>query len=83
MPWAASESGGDYAARNRLSGAYGKYQIMPSSWRAWADRYLGDPNAIPTPANQELVAEGQGPIAVQRSRKLAARRLLVADGVGP
>jgi hypothetical protein len=50
------ESGGDYYARNASSGAYGKYQIMPSSWRAWADRYLGDPNAKPTPANQELVA---------------------------
>ena len=40
----------------RLSGAYGKYQIMPSSWRAWAGRYLGDPNAKPTPANQDKVA---------------------------
>ena len=26
----------------RPSGAYGKYQIMPSSWRGWASRYLGD-----------------------------------------
>ncbi len=50
------ESGGNYHARNASSGAYGKYQIMPSSWRAWADRYLGDPNARPTPANQEIVA---------------------------
>ncbi|MEO8571259.1 MAG: transglycosylase family protein [Chloroflexota bacterium] len=50
------ESGGNYYARNATSGAYGKYQIMPSSWRTWADRYLGDPNAKPTPANQELVA---------------------------
>jgi hypothetical protein len=51
-----AESGGRYTARNPASGAYGKYQIMPSSWRAWADRYLGDPNARPTPANQEIVA---------------------------
>ena len=51
-----AESGGRYTARNPVSGAYGKYQIMPSSWRAWADRYLGDPNARPTPANQEIVA---------------------------
>jgi len=51
-----AESGGSYTARNPLSGAYGKYQIMPSSWRAWAGRYLGDPNARPTPANQEIVA---------------------------
>ncbi len=51
-----TESGGSYTARNPLSGAYGKYQIMPSSWRAWAGRYLGDPNARQTPANQEIVA---------------------------
>lgn len=50
------ESGGDYYARNGSSGAYGKYQIMPASWRAWAGRYLGDSNAKPTPANQEIVA---------------------------
>ena len=50
------ESGGDYYARNASSGAYGKYQIMPSSWRAWAARYLGNANAKPTPANQEIVA---------------------------
>ncbi|MEP6637869.1 MAG: transglycosylase family protein [Chloroflexota bacterium] len=50
------ESGGNYYARNASSGAYGKYQIIPASWRAWADRYLGDPNARPTPANQEIVA---------------------------
>jgi hypothetical protein len=50
------ESGGRYDARNPGSGAYGKYQIMPSSWRAWAGRYLGDPDARPTPANQERVA---------------------------
>jgi hypothetical protein len=49
------ESHGDYAARNP-SGAYGKYQIMPASWRAWATRYLGNANAKPTPANQEIVA---------------------------
>jgi hypothetical protein len=51
-----TESGGNYYARNATSGAYGKYQIMPSSWRAWADRYLGDPNAKQTPTNQEIVA---------------------------
>ncbi len=51
-----AESGGRYNARNPISGAYGKYQIIPSSWRAWAIRYLGDPHARPTPANQEIVA---------------------------
>ena len=51
-----AESGGSYTARNASSGAYGKYQIMPSSWRAWAGRYLGNPRAKQTPANQEFVA---------------------------
>jgi hypothetical protein len=50
------ESHGNYAARNPVSGALGKYQFMPASWRAWAKRYLGDANAQPTPHNQEIVA---------------------------
>ena len=50
------ESGGYYYAHNASSGAYGKYQIMPVSWRAWAGSYLGDPYASQTPANQEIVA---------------------------
>jgi len=53
------ESGGRYTARNRTSGAYGKYQIMPSNWPAWAKRYLGDAHAKQTPANQEKVARGK------------------------
>ena len=50
------ESGGNYYARNSTSGAYGKYQIMPASWRAWAGIYLGNSAAPQTPANQEIVA---------------------------
>lgn len=50
------ESGGDYGARNPTTGAIGKYQIMPSNWRAWARLYLGNPYASPTPANQDTVA---------------------------
>jgi hypothetical protein len=53
------ESGGDYYARNSSSGAYGKYQIMPASWQAWAGRYLGNAAAAPTPANQEIVASAK------------------------
>ena len=30
------ESSGRYDAVNAVSGAYGKYQIMPSNWPAWA-----------------------------------------------
>jgi len=50
------ESGGSYTARNATSGAYGKYQIMPASWAAWAKLYLGSSTAPQTPANQETVA---------------------------
>ena len=53
------ESGGNYYARNASSGAYGKYQIMPSNWPAWARQYLGNSNARQTPANQEKVASGK------------------------
>jgi hypothetical protein len=50
------ESGGSYTARNTTSGAYGKYQIMPASWAAWANVYLGSSTAPQTPTNQEIVA---------------------------
>lgn len=50
------ESGGSYTARNSTSGAYGKYQIMPASWAAWARVYLGSSTAPQTPTNQEIVA---------------------------
>ena len=53
------ESGGNYTARNPTSGAYGKYQIMPSNWPSWAARYLGNSSARQTPANQEIVAAGK------------------------
>lgn len=53
------ESGGNHKARNETSGAYGRYQILPSNWRAWARRYLGDANAKPTMANQEKVAKAK------------------------
>ncbi|MEX2183218.1 MAG: transglycosylase SLT domain-containing protein [Chloroflexota bacterium] len=53
------ESGGSYTARNSVSGAYGKYQIMPSNWPSWAETYLGDRYAPQTPTNQEKVAAGK------------------------
>lgn len=49
------ESGGDYTATNPDSGAYGKYQIMPSNWPSWAAE-AGIPGQPPTPENQERVA---------------------------
>ena len=54
---ACTESTGRYTAENDRSGAYGKYQIMPRNWRAWAGRYLGNRWAQPTPRNQEFVAQ--------------------------
>ena len=56
---AQQESGGSYTARNRVSGAYGKYQIMPFNWPNWARRYLGNSRAKQTPRNQEAVARAK------------------------
>ncbi len=53
------ESHGNYTAYNSTSGAYGKYQIVPRSWAAWAQTYLGSSGAPKTPANQETVAHGK------------------------
>jgi hypothetical protein len=53
------ESGGQYDVRNRVSGAYGKYQIMPVNWPAWARRYVGMTKAPTSPRNQERVAAGR------------------------
>jgi hypothetical protein len=55
----AVESNGRYDAVNSTSGAIGKYQIMPTNWRAWSLKYLGDADAAPTPANQEIVAKAK------------------------
>lgn len=52
----AVESNGRYDAVNATSGALGKYQILPSNWRAWSLKYLGDADAAPTPENQDAVA---------------------------
>ena len=58
-PSAASSPAGTTTRRNPTSGAYGKYQIMPSNWPSWARQYLGNANARQTPANQEKVASGK------------------------
>jgi hypothetical protein len=53
------ESGGSYTARNATTGAYGKYQILPSNWPTWARLYVGSSTAPQTPTNQEKVAHGK------------------------
>jgi len=55
----AQESGGDPNARNARTGAFGMGQIMPENWGPWAGQYLGDPNAMQTPENQETVVRGK------------------------
>ena len=53
---AGQESGGNYNAENGDTGAYGKYQIMPSNWTAWAEEAGIGADAPRTPENQEIVA---------------------------
>src|SRR4051794_4596334 len=52
---ACVESGGRFDALNPSSGSYGKYQVMPRIWSAWAGRYIGNRWAAQTPRNQEYV----------------------------
>ena len=53
---AGQESGGNYNAENGDTGAYGKYQIMPSNWPSWAEEAGIGADAPRTPENQEIVA---------------------------
>ena len=50
------ESGGSYNAENSDTGAYGKYQILPSNWPEWAEEAGIGADAPRTPENQEIVA---------------------------
>ena len=68
MPWCTwgPESGGNYRARNRVSTAGGKYQIIDSTWYAYGGSRYYDrhPAAAAPPLEQERVARrvlrGQG-----------------------
>lgn len=53
---AGQESGGSYDAENSDTGAYGKYQILPSNWPEWAEEAGIGADAPRTPENQEIVA---------------------------
>lgn len=52
------ESGGNYNAKG-ASGEIGGYQFMPGTWKTWAGKHLGDPNAPLTVENQNKVAYSQ------------------------
>lgn len=54
-----NESGGNYDAVNKKSGAIGKYQIMPDNWPSWAEDAGLSSDAKPTPENQEIVADAK------------------------
>ena len=49
------ESSGNYQAKGG-SGENGAYQFMPATWKEWAGKYLGNPNAPMTQQNQDKVA---------------------------
>jgi hypothetical protein len=53
---AGQESGGNYNAVNKSSGAHGKFQIMPANWGPWAKEAGLGANAPKTPENQDKVA---------------------------
>jgi hypothetical protein len=52
----SQESGGNYNARNKRTGASGRFQIMPSNWGPWSKEAGLGPNAPRTPENQDKVA---------------------------
>ena len=50
---AAVESGGDYSAVNPSSGAYGKYQFIPSTAKEYSKKLGFEGDSWKTPENQE------------------------------
>lgn len=60
---AAKESGGNYRAVNRSSGALGRYQIMPSNLPSWSKKFVGRVVSrnefLNNPNIQEAIARGQ------------------------
>jgi hypothetical protein len=58
----AQESGGNYSAVNRQSGALGKYQVMPSNVAGWSKQVLGysisTSQFLHSPSLQEKIVSG-------------------------
>lgn len=77
---AGQESGGNYNAENARTGAFGKYQIMPSNWPAWAEEAGIGADAPQTPENQEIVTKYK---LGQYYDQFGARGALVAWYAGP
>lgn len=72
---AAVESGGNYGAVNPMTGAAGKYQIMPQNWTVWAIQAGLGVGAPMTPANQDIVAKYK---MAQYSKEFGGDQRLVA-----
>lgn len=56
----APESGGNYGAVNPSSGAYGKYQVIPSTWAAHCSDLGRDPSGQEECAARIWAAQGSG-----------------------
>src|ERR1044072_3626270 len=58
----AQESGGNYSAVNKQSGALGKYQVMPSNVPGWSKQVLGysisASQFLRSPSLQEKIVSG-------------------------
>lgn len=54
------ESGGSYTAVNPSSGAFGKYQIVASTWAAYCTGISRDPGGQETCARRVLAGQGAG-----------------------
>jgi hypothetical protein len=54
--YSTEASGGDHGASSLDGNRFGKYQFTKTQWTTYADRYLGDAGAPPSPDNQEEVA---------------------------
>lgn len=54
----AQESGGVATAKNKRTGAYGLFQILPSNWGPWSKEVFGEV-VEKTPENQQKVARAK------------------------
>jgi hypothetical protein len=73
------ESGGNPSARNTRTGAYGRYQILPSNWEPWSREALGRV-VERTPENQHRVAQYK---LAQYTREFGPEGAAVAWYAGP
>ena len=76
---AGEESGWNYFVRNRYSGAFGKYQIMPFNWGPWTQQYIGQRLGRLDAGQPGSRGTRQGARPVLLAGRVAPRRLLVAD----